>query len=238
MNVLQKKQENLGSNISNVNTPGYKYQSLVQSTIESHEMVNYTAGRNQDKRRPLGDYVFGNRIDGAYTSFEQGPFEMTDMNTDFAIAEDGFFVVDLGDGQYGYTRNGNFGINSENLLVSIEGYPVVGIDENNQETSIFISSDDFTVSRLGFVNNSNIRIATANIDMDNFEKRGDTIFIGQGEFAEGIEIYQGYLEGSNVNIANEMVKMIQVAREFESNQKVLHAIDETLNKTVNELGRV
>ena len=67
---------------------------------------------------------------------------------------------------------------------------------------------------------------------------GNAIFTGAGAFTIDGELQRGFLEMSNVNIADEMVKMIEVAREFEANQKLLHAADETLTKAVNDIGRV
>ena len=71
------------------------------------------------------------------------------------------------------------------------------------------------------------------------ETVGDTIFAsGAGFNAIDGEIRQGFLELSNVDVADELVKMIEISREFESNQKILNSMDETLRQAVNEIGRV
>ena len=67
---------------------------------------------------------------------------------------------------------------------------------------------------------------------------GDTIFLGVGTQVENATVVQGYVEMSNVHMADEMVKMIEVSREFESNQKFVQTADEMLAKTVNEIGKV
>ena len=69
---------------------------------------------------------------------------------------------------------------------------------------------------------------------------GDTLFVSndQGYTIQNSDVRQGFLETSNVTIVDEIVKLIEVSREFESNQKLLHTADETLNKAVNEIGRV
>lgn len=208
MNILQTKQENISANVTNVNTSGYKFQEIIQSTLETQQMINYTGGKNIDRRRELGSYVFGNKIDGVYKNFAQGTLLETGLSTDFAIIGNGFFTIRMNDGNIAYTRNGNFKLNEENQMVTMEGYLV--LDEIN----------DFD-------------------DYQNLNRIGDALFTS--DFApieiEG-EVKQGFLESSNVDIIDEIVKMIEISREFEANQKVLHAADETLNKAVNEVGRI
>ena len=208
MNILQTKQENISANVTNVNTSGYKFQEIIQSTLETQQMINYTGGKNIDRRRELGSYVFGNEIDEVYKNFAQGTLLETGLSTDFAIIGNGFFTIRMNDGNIAYTRNGNFKLNEENQLVTMEGYLV--LDEIN----------DFD-------------------DYQNLNRIGNTLFTS--DFApieiEG-EVKQGFLESSNVDIIDEIVKMIEISREFEANQKVLHAADETLNKAVNEVGRI
>jgi len=95
MNILQKKLENTNANIANVNTPGYKFQDIVQSTNESQEMFNYTGGADGNTRVDLGNFIYSNRIDDAVISFEPGNLYETDKETDYAIAGNGFFTVRL-----------------------------------------------------------------------------------------------------------------------------------------------
>ena len=231
MNILQKKQENTSANMANVKTPGYKFQDIVQSTIESKVMVNYAGGIEGDRRQELGRFVFENRIDDYYRNFEQGTLIETGNNNDFAIIGNGFFTIQLDNGQLGYTRNGNFKVNEENKLVTIDGAPVLVVDEFGQQSSFFIENN--VVSNINF-------LISDFADYQNLVSQGNTVFtagVGQAEFIKG-EVKQGFLESSNVDIADELVKMIEIAREFESNQKLLHTADETLNKAVNEIGRV
>ena len=90
MNVLQKKLENTTSNIANLNTPGYKFQDIIQSTLEERQMINHTAGPNLDQRQEVGTFTFGNQIDQVYRNFEQGQLNQTDLPTDLAIVGNGF----------------------------------------------------------------------------------------------------------------------------------------------------
>ena len=114
----------------------------------------------------------------------------------------------MDDGTIAYTRNGNFKLNENNELVTMDGYLV--LDEIS----------DFE-------------------DYQNLTSMGNTLFTSdEAPFVIEGEVKQGFLESSNVVIVDELVRMIEISREFEANQKLLHAADETLSKAVNEAGRV
>ena len=240
MNVLQKKQENTNANITNVNTTGYKFQGIVQSTLESADMINHTNGRKENLVRPLGEYVYGNQLDEVYTDFSQGSLIETDKATNFAIVDSGFFVIQLDDGQYGYTRNGEFKVSDQGVLTTLDGYSVMGMDENNQLSTIPVESDQLSVDHQGYIAEAGRYLFIADFeDYESLTHLGNTIFTSDvGATRVTGEVRQGFLETSNIQITDEMVKLIEIAREFESNQKLLHAADETLSKAVNELGRL
>jgi flagellar basal-body rod protein FlgG len=121
-----------------------------------------------------------------------------------------------------YTRNGNFIINENNELTTIEGYRVIGangyINANDENYNFLISDIE---------------------DYNTLISIGDSLFMTQSptNIIE-TEVKNGYLESSNVNMVDEMVKLIEITREFETNQKLMHAADETLSKAVNEVGKV
>lgn len=224
MNILQKKQENTSANLANINTPGYKFQDIVQRTLNTETLVNYNGGRKLEERQELGPFVFGNQIDGFYRNFDQGNLYETNKGTDFAIVGNGFFTVQMDNGQVAYTRNGNFRVNEEGQLTTMEGHRVLG-----SNGYIYVVDEDVNMEELLITDFNNYE------DLNNI---GDTLFTGNGGYPINGELRKGYLEASNVNMADAIVKMIEISREFESNQKLLHAADETLNKAVNEIGRV
>lgn len=239
MNLLQKKLENSGSNISNVNTPGYKFQGIVQATMEAQEMLNFTGGANLDERQEIGNFVFGNQIDLVYKNFEQGILGQTDKMTDFGLVGNGFFAIDMEDG-LGFTRNGNFIINDYDQLTTMEGYPVLGLDGFGEIGPIYIYDENFQIDSQGNIQNHDAKLLIVDFDdYQGLETVGDTIFTSDAAYnAIDGEIRQGFLEQSNVDVADELVKMIELSREFESNQKILNSMDETLRQAVNEIGRV
>ena len=234
MNVLQKRQETISHNVANVNTPGFKYQDLLQRTRDSHELINYTAGPNQNMRRPLGQWIFGNEIDSNHTDFHQGSVVKTDDPFDYVIAGEGFFTIQLPNGETAYSRSGNFALDPENRLTTMEGYPVMGVTAGGQTVSPIFSD-----SRGNLEGDVNLLI-TGFPEGAELERFGETLFLNGGNqgFQLETDAVKGYIEMSNVAISDEMVKLIRVAREFEANQKALMTSDETLNKAVNEIGRV
>ena len=227
MNILQKKQENTSANIANVKTPGYKFQDIIQSTMESYDMVNYKDGPREDRRQVLGQFVFGNQIDEYIKNFDQGSILETGLENDYAIVGNGFFTVQMADGQLAYTRNGNFRLDEANQLVTMNGNTVLGQGQTN-----IVKNQDGTLS-------ANLLISDF-VDYQGLESIGNTLFTSNEAAIEMVDakVSSGFLEMSNVDIASELVRMIEISREFESNQKLLHTADETLNKAVNEIGRV
>lgn len=240
MNVLQKKLENSSANVSNVSTPGYKFQDIIQSTLESHEMINYQGSNQLNRLEEVGPFTFGNQIDGVYKDFSEGNLMQTDQVSDFAITGPGFFTIRLDSGQTAYTRNGNFKVSDDNRLVTMQGYSVLGRNDQGTVMDILVNDNEFNVNHEGRIN-GNLKFNIVDFpNNENLETMGDTIYLSNqaGNLVADLEVKQGFLEMSNVPQVNEMIKLIEVSREFESNQKVLHMIDETLGKAVNDLGRV
>lgn len=231
MNVLQEKQENASANIANVNTPGYKFQDIITSTLESHGLINYQEGRQINQRQELGNFTFGNQIDEVYRVFQDGNLYETEKEIDFALRARDFFAIQMNNVQIAYTRNGNFRLNEANQLVTLEGLNVLARDINGNIG--FIYGDENTIDKTQF-------LITDFNDYGALNNIGDNLFTSnnQGFYLENPEIIQHFLEMSNVHIADQLVKLMEIAREFESHQKLIHTADETLGKAVNEIGRL
>ncbi|MEY8291416.1 flagellar hook-basal body complex protein [Carnobacteriaceae bacterium 52-44] len=213
-NVLQEKQKNLSANTANVTTPGFKYQELIQSTLPSEVALNHAGGVRMNQRQELGDFTFGNQIDEAVIHMDEGNLQETGIPTDYAINGDGFFTVDSPNGVL-YTQNGRFTVNETGQLVTAEGYTV-----QTAGGQPVITSFGANVNGLESVDNGYFTGAGGIVDDGNST------------------LYQGYLESSNIEMADVMVDMLQITREFEANQKVLQASNETLQKATNEIGKV
>lgn len=193
----------------------------------------------------IGTMNNGLRLEKMQTYFTQGGFEETNNPLDLAIEGDGFFRVNTPRGDM-YTRNGNFSLNANGEIVTKEGYYLMGqfgsilLDEEFEITDFRIAEDgavilnNEVIDQIDMVNITNVNI---------LRKYGEGLY----QIEEGMEpevetfegkILQGFLEGSNVNSIQEMVDMITVLRVYESNQKVVQAYDEILQKAVNDIGRI
>ena len=221
--LLQKRQENTSSNIANSQTSGYKSQRLFQQTLEEVEMHNYQGGPEVNQRNGIGAFTFGNELAGTSLNTQRGALEQTMRPTDYAVTSDGYFTVQLPNGQESYTRNGHFTTNDQNQFVTQEGYLVLGT--NNQGIP---SGSAFPAFRV-----------TSFTEAQNLTSQGNGYYISDvpGQVIDNPQTRQGYLETSNVQVADEMVELIQTAREFEANQKALSTINQTLQKATNEIGR-
>ncbi|MGV8145800.1 MAG: flagellar hook-basal body complex protein [Alkaliphilus sp.] len=196
---------------------------------------------NKGARNTIGTINSGQRLNRVLTNFSQGALEQTGNNLDFAITGSGFFKVLTPQGEM-YTRNGNFTLNDNGEIITSEGYFLAG-----KYGSILTDGADFQLSGNGhiIVNGEIVdQIETVNIkNVQDLRKHGGGYFkieenmeIQVGEFAGSVS--QGALESSNVNTIREMVELINIHRTFESNQRVVRAYDEMLQKAVNDIGRV
>ncbi|NCB30739.1 MAG: flagellar basal-body rod protein FlgF [Clostridia bacterium] len=241
MLVQRSKMDVITNNISNVDTLGYKQDTLLSRSFEEMliERMNDPAVVNQTTEvGPLGT---GTHIDEIATSFAQGAPEQTGRSTDLCIVGDGFFVVEAGDGER-YTRAGNFSLNAEGYLVDVNGNQVQG-----DGGGIQLKSDRFLVDDLGQIIDldTNAQVGKLRLveftDTQGLRKEGDNLFSDYGgagaKEAENSKVMQGYIEGSNVNIAQEMVDMIITSRAYETNQRSARMIDETLERAVNDIAK-
>jgi flagellar basal-body rod protein FlgG len=222
-NILQKKQENTSSNVSNVNTFGFKSQKFIQKTDKEKQMFNHLKGPQLNDKNEIGTFIFGNRIDEINKNMTTGSMKQTNKQTDYAILGDGFFNIQLANGTIGYTKNGHFQVNEQNQLVTQEGYLV--LSDNGQPIDARQLNPNFRLTKFN--------------DLNNLTAIGESLFSGvNGEQDLNSRVENHMLESSNVDMVDEMTDLLQTAREFEINQKALHTSDETLRKLTNEIGRV
>jgi len=240
MMVQRNKMDVLTNNIVNAETAGYKKDTLITSTFDE-VMLKRIHDPNVSiyGGSAVGSYSHGTHIDELVTNFSEGNLEMTGKSTDLAILGEGFFVVETAAGER-YTRSGSFAVDGEGYLVTQDGNYILG--ENGR---IYAGSAEFTVAADGTVGGAlssgdRLRLATFE-DPGVLRKQGNNLYYAYGGApaapAAGAVIRQGAQEGSNVEIAEEMVDMITVYRKYEASQKVAGMTDDTLAMAVN-LGKV
>ncbi len=230
MRPMMDKQDILSNNLANVNTSGYKKSDLfVRAYVD---FVN-----TDEQKLFMNDNI---RVDEVKIDFQQGPLIQTSNSLDLAIKGHGFFMVETPKGP-AYTRNGSFTLNQDGYIVNHHGQRVLAEDGPIQVhgTQITVSQDGHVAVDGKYV--CKLKILDFN-EPYQLEKTGQSQFKPINEAAakpaENFEISQGFLEGSNVNTVETMVKMMTAFRNFEADQRSIHAIDETLEKAVNEVGRV
>jgi flagellar basal-body rod protein FlgG len=238
----------ISNNLANVNTTAFKrdrasfqtlaYQVVTAPGAASTAQTQYATGTN------LGTGV---RIQGTSRIETQGSLQTTGNALDVALDGDGFFQVTMPDGTLAYTRAGNFSRSAQGLLITSEGYQVVpGITIPEGATSVTIGSDGTVsatlqgqaeASQVGqlqvatFPNSAGLQ-AKGNNYLIETSASGAANLGNPGEVGRGT-IRQGMLEGSNVNVVEELVDMIETQRAYEVNSKMISATDEML-KYVNQ----
>jgi flagellar basal-body rod protein FlgG len=221
------RQDQIAHDLANASTPGYKAERSTQQSFGELLLANRSTGETVG---PLG---LGAAITGVRTDLTQAPLRETGEPLDVALAGSGFFAVRSPDGVR-YTRAGQFALGANGTLTTATGLPV--LDDRGQP--IVVKGGDPTIAADGTVSVNGRSIAKLGIvDLRNPLKQGDTLFAGTpaGRPAQ-TAIKQGFLEGSGVQPAQAMVDMMTSMRAFESVQRVIRTIDETLQKGISTGG--
>jgi flagellar basal-body rod protein FlgG len=171
---------------------------------------------------------------------DQGQLRETRGPLDFALHGDGFFCVRTDSGEE-YTRRGDFTVNADGLLVTAEGLPVLG-----RQGEIRLEAGAVYVDDQGNITVDGIPAGAIKIvdieDHEMLSRSGDSRF-RLPEDVEPLEnqdvtVKQGFLEASNVNSIKAMTDMIDVLRTYESYNKIIQVLNETTQKSINEVGRL
>lgn len=247
MITQEAKQEVVTNNLGNAATVGFKQDNLAIRRFDDVLLENYDKKvGDKNVRNELGTLSLGSEVDSVNTDFTQGMIQNTGKDTDFAIDGRGFFTVQRNDGvnnaQY-YTRDGHFHVNIQGILVNDSGDTVLGRNlQTNQLGTINVGTGKLTCDANGNMSlngNPSYKLYTADFnDYKSMKKVGDNLFQGDNAVPNNAVVIQSSLEKSNVNVINEMANMITTMRSFETNQKIIQSMDETLGKAVNDVGSV
>ncbi len=249
MMAQQTNMDVISNNLANVNTTGFKHSRANFQDLMSQEMRPAGATVADGVTTPTGLEVgLGVKPSSTETMFDQGTFQNTGNQYDVAIQGNGFFQVLLPSGATGYTRDGSFNVDSQGKLVTSSGYAVqpeitiptdatavsIGGDGTVQVTTAS-STTPQTVGQIQLANFSN-PAGLENIGENNFAPTAAsgtpvTGTAGQNGFGT---LSQGMLEGSNVQIVQEMVNMITAQRAYETNSKAIQTASQML-QTANQL---
>lgn len=240
---LLRQQKNISvisNNIANVSTTGFKGQTTVGSSFGEH-LISRIDNRSKGGNRSIGSGAFLTINSTEFTDFNQGPLEETGRSVDMAILGEGFFLIDS---EYGeaLTRNGQFAMDSEGYLT----LPGSGRVLNDNRNPVRLSSAEFTVDSQGRIyeegeERDQLFIGKAE-DNSQMAKAGENLYLCNADIQridpEEYRIVQGSLEKANLNLAQEMSKIIAGQSHFQSNSQIVKIYDKINEITVNQIGRI
>lgn len=245
--VTQEKRLNVyANNITNVSTAGFKKDNLVAGTFGEHIAVRLNAYGSTNGTN-LGPGVFMQTSAGEYTDHTQGAFMDTARPLDLAIQGNGYFIINNGE-ETALTRDGQFSLDAEGYLV-LPGFGRVQGDGGD----ILIGTSDFMVDSSGDIYLLPVEegedyelIAAIDIAVPTGEmkKNNDGLFTAEqyvlADVAEDndAKIYQGRVERSNVDAGEEMARIIESQRSFQSCSQIVKMYDELAEQMNTRLGRV
>ncbi|MDE6406420.1 MAG: flagellar hook-basal body protein [Lachnospiraceae bacterium] len=242
----------LAYKIKDLSEPGNLPRPLATNRAVDEAEANNPLNENYMERRVRRTGLnLGVKIGENYVDYSEGPIKETGNTLDLALSDRGFFAVEYtnkaGETSTKYTRDGNFTMNRQGFLQTQDGDYVLDEDGRRiqMDTALPIS-----ISRNGTIVQDGTTVATIGItdfeDYNYLERFGENFFqpvegaveLERGETGVDTQIHQGYLEMSNISVVTEMVNMITLQRQYESNQKVITTYDETLEQAVTQNGKL
>jgi flagellar basal-body rod protein FlgF len=213
----QVRQDQIANDLSNASTAGYKAERTTQQSFGQMLLTNSVTGQQ------IGNVTTGVGVTNTVADRTPQPLKDTGEPLDFGINGDGFFAVQTGDGTR-YTRNGEFTSDAQGRLTTLDGGLVLGR-----------SGQPVTLGADGKVDPRLLNVVTLN----NPEKVGNSYVTGTpgavaGQVAGSVRA--GALEASSADPTQSMVDMMESLRAYESGQKVIQTIDETLGKSAGTVG--
>jgi flagellar basal-body rod protein FlgF len=231
--TLRRQLDIVANNIANVDTAGFKMESLMvgeeparpASTMQAPNPVKFVLDK------------------GVARDFGQGGLSQTGNKLDFAIEGQAFFQVMTPDGER-YTRDGRFTRNAQGQLATSMGHPV--LDEGGSEITLDPRLGEVSVTDTGSVSQGGQRVGKIGLarfdDLSQLEKAGDNYFRNVSNLtaqdAPDARVRQGMVESSNVKPIIEVTKLIEVSRAYEQMAKIMDSTAELSRRSIERMGRV
>lgn len=216
----QKGLDVIANNIANVGTSGFKGSKTAFADL-LYTNIRQAQG---DSKLKTGH---GTKIQKTDVLHTQGAFQSTGRTLDYALTDSGFFAIETADG-IKYTRSGNFEITNDNgkfFLTAMQGGFV--LDSSGKKIEVKNEDDEHNIGVYEFKNNDGLQIEGGLF----FTKTQES---GEATATDKVLAKRGYLENSNVDLAQNMVEMIEAQRAFQFNSKIVQMSDEIM-QTVNAL---
>ncbi len=245
MEGQQAKLDAISNNLANVGTNGYKRGGVLFEDLMYQTLRPAGAAVAEQAQLPTGLQVgLGVKVAASVRNFSQGSMQQTGNPLDVAIKGNGFFQVQMPDGTTAYTRDGAFQVDATGAMVTSSGYTLLpGITVPAGATSVNVAEDGTVTAYIGgqtapqtlgqlqlasFINPAGLESKGGNL-------YGETVASGGPNAgapgAAGLGTLQrGFVEGSNVNVVEELVSMIATQRAYELNSKAIQTSDQMLQK--------
>ncbi|MDW8322093.1 MAG: flagellar hook-basal body protein [Armatimonadota bacterium] len=233
MLAQQVRHETVANNLANADTTGYKADEAVFRAALERAIWRHRDPQKGAPAPQVGALSFGVTTDAVVTDLRPGPVALTGRPLDVAIDGDGFFVVNTPQGER-YTRDGAFRQSADGTLVTADGTPVLGT-----RGIIRSANTPLTIAPNGDVlANGQVIDRLRVVQLRNAVKEGANRFAGNAQPLQQFSLQVGALERSNVSVVQAMVDMIVAMRAYEASHRAVLAHDETLQKAVNDVGKV
>lgn len=231
----------VSNNVANAHTPGYKQERLPEDVAKPMDLRRLAReGRDGE----IGGITLGPRSGLAELDLSLGPLQETGNPLDLALGGSGFFGVRAATGEVRYTRDGGFRVDSDGALRARDGSALL----NQAGQPIVLPPGSLEVSADGTLFVDGVQRGRVQIvdfgPGQQLRKMGNGMFAPEGEAApqataDGtVQVYQGFLEGSNVDLTESMVATMELVRAYAANQRLLQLQDESLSRAVNDIGKV
>lgn len=231
--ILRKEMDIIANNIANMDTNGFKVESMIHKTDPAEPAVTLGGPRPVKFVAP----------DGVARDFGQGALTKTGGELDMAVEGKGFFQIQSAEGPR-FTRDGRFTMDPTGRLVTQSGAAV--LDAGGGEIVLDVERGPVTIGADGSISQGRDQAGKIGVftfaNQGALEKTGDNLFKNASNLAATpateARVRQGYLEASNVKPVLEMTRMVEVSRAYESTSRMMDSEFELSRRSVERLGRV
>lgn len=238
LSALEKWQDAVSQNITSAQVTGYR-KRMVNFSTELAGELQYGEKPGSAKGETMTT-VFP-KVQGSI-SYRHAESHPTRREYDFAIMGDGYFELKMPDETMAYTRSGEFRMRADRVLVSSHGFEVMTTDGEPikvlQGQGPLVVTDNGTLTQNG-IPLGRIAVKSFEDETQMYPLDGSLFAARPGFEAEAVgepTVQQGYLEGSNVASLREMVDLVLISRAYEANQRIISALDQQMQKTLDALG--
>lgn len=235
LTALERWQDAVAQNITSSQVTGYKKRTVEFSGVDMGQITTGEKGQIDPVAGILPKASYG-------VNFQVGETQPTRRDLDVALQGDGFFQVRTPSGDTAFTRAGSFHVKADRTVVTADGSVV--LSDGGNPITLQAEGGEIAIGTDGIISQGDVQIGR--LGVVRFLDNSRLVPVGAGMFRapEGVAVIpqdralvlQGHLEASNVTPLREMVALVQIARAYEANQKMITTRDQMLQRTLETLG--